>query len=370
MASPYVNVRGLAASFAALLALTAVCGAGAAVPPNLTLSPDGTVHADGLIIPPSSFLSPGAKTQLTERLHDSPPPSAVTQGIVASRAYGDSLEKRNLDQWLAIYPTDFQSTTLGGVHVVVVTPKSGVAPSNANRVLINVHGGGFYAGARYGGESEATPVAGRGRIKVVAIDYRLAPEYIFPAASEDVEKVYVELLKTYKPENIGLYGCSAGGTLTGQSIAWFVHKGLPLPAAIGIFCSGLMPSYWFGGDSGAVAPTLNATKPEIDPTVTKVAAGPRFYVPDAEANNPLATPGLSKDLLAKFPPTLLVTGTRDVAMSNALITNVRLQQAGVETQLLVLEGLGHGQFNTFGGTPEAADAYDIIWRFFDRHLGH
>ena len=89
----------------------------------------------------------------------------------------------------------------------------------------------------------------------------------------------------------------------------------------------------------------------------------RFYFDGINANDPLVTPGLFPDVLARFPPTLLVTGTRDTAMSNALVTNVRLLGAGVETQLLVLEGLGHGHFNTFAGSPESAQAYDIMWRF-------
>ncbi|WP_369751202.1 hypothetical protein [Novosphingobium sp. AP12] len=56
-------------------------------------------------------------------------------------------------------------------------------------------------------------------------------------------------------------------------------------------------------------------------------------------------------------------------MSNALLTNIALLKAGAETQLLVLEGRGHGEFNYLVGTPEARDAYDLIWFFFDRHLG-
>ena len=65
------------------------------------------------------------------------------------------------------------------------------------------------------------PVAVLGRIKVVSLDYREGPKYRFPAASEDVAAAYRELLKTYRAEDIGIYGCSAGGMLTGMSVAWF-----------------------------------------------------------------------------------------------------------------------------------------------------
>jgi hypothetical protein len=65
---------------------------------------------------------------------------------------------------------------------------------------------------------------------------------VFPAASEDVAAVYKDLLKTYRPENIGIYGCSAGGALTAQAEAWFQDKKLPNPGALGIFGSGAVRS--------------------------------------------------------------------------------------------------------------------------------
>jgi monoterpene epsilon-lactone hydrolase len=71
------------------------------------------------------------------------------------------------------------------------------------------------------------PIASIGKIKVISVDYRQAPEYAFPSASEDVATVYRELLKTYKPTNIGIYGCSAGGLLTAETIAWFQKEKLP-----------------------------------------------------------------------------------------------------------------------------------------------
>ena len=73
------------------------------------------------------------------------------------------------------------------------------------------------------------------------------PDNKFPAASEDVASVYQELLKKYKPKNIGIYGCSAGGMQTAMSVAWFQKHSLPLPGAIGIFCASA--GGIFGGDA-------------------------------------------------------------------------------------------------------------------------
>jgi acetyl esterase/lipase len=99
-------------------------------------------------------------------------------------------------------------------------------------------------------------MAGIGHVKVISIDYRQAPEHKFPAASEDVAKVYQELLKTFKAENIGIYGCSAGGFLTAQSVAWFQAHNLPAPGAIGIFCAGAL-SWTAPSDSASVWQSLN-----------------------------------------------------------------------------------------------------------------
>ena len=65
--------------------------------------------------------------------------------------------------------------------------------------------------------------------------YRLAPEHPFPAAVDDSVAVYRELLKTYKPQHIGIYGASAGGILTGEVAVKIKQLGLPMPGALGIF---------------------------------------------------------------------------------------------------------------------------------------
>jgi acetyl esterase/lipase len=78
---------------------------------------------------------------------------------------------------------------------------------------------------------ESIPIASVGAIRVITVDYREGPEYSFPAASEDLAAVYAALLKTYKPRNIGIYGCSAGGILTAQSVAWIGSHGMPSPGA-------------------------------------------------------------------------------------------------------------------------------------------
>ena len=297
-----------------------------------------------------------------------PPDPGAKEGVDAMRKASDERAKVALDGWLKIYPSNIEDTTIDGVHVFIVTPKAGVDSANRSRILINAHMGGFVTGGRYGGLEEAVPMAGRGKIKVIAVDYRMSPEYTFPAASEDMEAVYRYALKTSKPSAIGIYGCSAGGTLVAESMAWFQKKDLPRPGAISVMCSGAMKSFWFGGDSALVSPLLNAALPANTPAGVKPAGAPRGYFEGINTDDPLITPGEYPRVLAQFPPTLVVSGTRDSTMSNAVVTYTELLKAGVEAQLFIQEGLGHGHFFAFPGTPESTDAYNVFWKFFDSHL--
>ncbi len=107
-----------------------------------------------------------------------------------------------------------------------------MSDGNRNRVLINLHGGGMIVGGRYGGQLESIPVSSIGRIKVVTVDYRMAPEHRYPAAEDDAIAVYRELLKTYRPENIGVYGCSSGAWLTGTTVAKLIAAGQLTPRSV------------------------------------------------------------------------------------------------------------------------------------------
>ena len=84
--------------------------------------------------------------------------------------------------------------------------------------------------------------------------------------------------------------------------------------------------------------------------------------------NPLAAPANSPELLAKFPPTLFITGTRAFELSSAVYSHGQLVKAGAEAELHVWDGLVHGFFNN-PAVPESREAFNVIVNFFDRHLG-
>ncbi len=128
----------------------------------------------------------------------------------------DAYTARARVAWTKLCPNEIVEDKIAGVPVRIVTPE-GVPESNKDKVLLNLHGGGFNSDS--GSYTESIPIASYARIKVVAVLYRLSPEVKFPAAVEDSVAVYKELLKTYKPEHIVIYGTSAGAILTAEVAA-------------------------------------------------------------------------------------------------------------------------------------------------------
>jgi acetyl esterase/lipase len=260
------------------------------------------------------------------------------------------------------YQVKVATRIIDGIYTESITPAAGVSTENRERVLINLHGGGFLAGARGGGRVESIPIASVGRIRVVSVDYRMAPEHVFPAASEDVATVYRALLKTYRPENIGIYGCSAGGQLTAEAVAWFIENNLPVPGAIAMLCG--TGDEMSRGDSITFWSALNGL-PYIARGTSSIELD---YFKNADPNSALVFPMRHPEVLRKFPPSLFVTGTRAVEMSSMIDANNKLALAGVETQLHIWDGVTHGFLND-PDLPESRQAYDIITKFFDSHLG-
>jgi len=256
------------------------------------------------------------------------------------------------------YKTTMEPEKIAGVYTETFMPENGVADSNKERVLINLHGGGFMGGSRTSSHLESIPIAALGRIKVISIDYRMAPEYQFPAATDDVIAVYKALLKKYQPQNIGIYGVSAGALLSAQTIARLHHEKIPLPNAVGMFAAAA--HYWREGDSGHIVPAI------YDFPVQNSLDNPYF---SATSNDDLlAFPGSSEEILENFPASLLISATRDFSLSSVVHTHTQLSKLGVDADLYVWEGLDHG-FLYHSDLQEAQEAYNVIVKYFENHLG-
>jgi acetyl esterase/lipase len=348
------------------LALSGTALAQSAPPaPAVKIDPDGTVNVPAHAVPLSSMLSPEGKAYVTEHLLNMQKPQMLVQENGVPLLLVAYLKRQR-----ELFPVERRDVKIGGVHAYDYTPKDGVSAANRQRVLINLHGGGFMGCWPACAELESLPVVGMGRIRVVSVDYRQGPKYRFPAASEDVASVYRELLKTYRPQDIGIYGCSAGGMLTGMAVAWFQKHDLPRPGAVGILCAGMtLASSGFGGDAAYTTAAIGESRaPPPLPKSDAPATAALPYFAGVSITDPLAAPANSPEVLAKFPPTLIVSGTRAFELSSAVHTHALLVKQGVDADLHVWEGMFHGFFYNVD-VPESRDCYDVIVKFFDRHLG-
>jgi acetyl esterase/lipase len=331
------------------------------------IADDGTITTPSFELPFSAYASEEAKNALVRRLRTPMPIPMSSDVNERRRSLDETFFGPQFQRARVLYPYSSKKSSIGGVPVETFEPASGTSPDNRKRVLINLHGGGFIVGGGgLGGAVESIPIASVGRIQVVSVDYRMAPEHHFPAATEDVVAVYRKLLETHKPEDVGIYGCSAGGMLTGETVARLLEEHLPLPGAIGIFCAS---THRMGeGDSAYIGPRLGSTLPMIPPAKGEEAVDITPYFSGTSPTDPLVVPSADRKVLEAFPPTLFVTGTRAPEMSGAAQSHLELRELGVKSELLVFDGMDHG-FIGDPDLPESKRAYHLIAQFFAENLG-
>lgn len=336
-----------------LFALSALAQTSAASDPDaVTFDPDGTAHITR-VVPMPATVSPEAQQWLKEIEKQSP----QSTDLAEIRKGTDAWRKRDSAEAMRLYPVKVQEKTIAGVRTDIITP---LDRTKGNRVLINLHGGGFISDS--GSLIEGVPIAYLTKTTVVSVYYRLAPENPFPAAVNDVVGVYKELLKTYQPRSIGIFGTSAGAILTAEVAVKLKQSSLPLPAALGIF-SGLAdfsrPSdsqqlFALNGFSGNLAPQTSDHPHDED------------YVGKTDRKDPILSPQFAD--LHGFPSCLLVTSTRDLLLSNTSMFHRALIRDGVNAQLVVFEALPHAFWYHFQ-LPETKEALQIMANFFNENVG-
>ena len=312
----------------------------------------GTTHVTR-VVPVPDTVSPEAQKLLAKPRPDTEGP----YDPVKDRAQADAWQVNGGEMMRKTYPVNIAKDTIAGVPVRIVTPLT-IPADKQNRVLINVHGGGFTAD--WGSLIESIPIANLTQTKVVSVLYSLAPEHPFPAAVNETVAVYKELLKTYKPQNIGLYGTSAGAILTGEVAARLRQLGLPLPAALGIFSGN--GDFSQSGDSIYMYGLWGLSGP-ISRWTGKHDTG---YAGTTDLKDPVLSPIYSD--LKGFPPTLFLTSGRDLILSNTVNLHRAFVRAGVNAQLVVFDGLAHAFWNDWG-LPESKEAHHMMADFFNAQLG-
>jgi monoterpene epsilon-lactone hydrolase len=318
------------------------------------IAPDGTAYVTR-IMPVPNTVSPEAQKVLARFESDARVPETLEQ----RRAGTDKWQAGVGEKFKQLYPVNITSDTIAGVPVRIISPLS-IAPAKRDRVLINLHGGGFNSDS--GSLSETIPVANLSGLKVVAVLYRLAPEHPFPAGLDDAVAVYKELLKTYQPEHIGIYGTSAGAILTAEVTIKLKQLKVPLPAATGVF-SGL-GDLGRAGDSIALY-ALNGFAGHLDDPNPN-DRGSKEYTGSTPLNDPVLSPVYAD--VSGFPPTLFITSGRDLLLSGTTILHRAYLRAGVDAQLVVFEALPHAFWNN-PALPESKEADQLMASFLEKRLG-
>jgi acetyl esterase/lipase len=318
---------------------------------SATFDPDGTAHVTR-VIPMPATVSPEAQKWLDSLNQQKVGPP---EPLAERRTRTDEWRKSQSAEARRLYPVNVEETTMAGVRTDIITPLDGTS----KRVLINLHGGGFNSDS--GSLIEGVPIANLAKIKVVSVYYRLAPENPFPAAVDDVVAVYKELLKSYPPHSIGIFGTSAGAILTAEVAVRLKQLGLPEPAALGIF-SGLA-DFSRVGDARQIF-ALNGLPGRMEPIDPNHLPGDE-YVGKTDRKDPVLSP-LFADLHG-MPPSLLVTSTRDLLLSDTAIFHRALLAAGDDTQLVVFEALPHAFWYHFQ-LPETKEALALMAKFFNEKV--
>jgi epsilon-lactone hydrolase len=252
------------------------------------------------------------------------------------------------------------SKTIAGVKVFLIDPPA-IPEKNKNRLLVHLHGGGYVFGSGEAGLREAVLMAGFGGFKILSVDYRMPPDFPYPAALDDVVTVWKEVVKMTDPKNTAIFGTSTGGGLTLALILRAKDENLPLPAAIA-------PSTpW--SDLADIGDSYK-TNEWIDNVLVTwsgwLGDAAKLYAGSYSLKEPYLSP-IYGDFHG-FPPTILTTGTRDLFLSNTVRTHRKLRRAGVEADLNVYEGQSHAQFDDDPNAPETREAFTDIANFFDKHL--
>jgi len=227
-----------------------------------------------------------------------------------------------------------ETDEIAGVPVEWTVPAGG--PTDDGLVIIYLHGSGYSSGlAKWTRRGTARLALGTGG-RVVAVDYRLTPEFPFPAAHEDVLAVYEHLIGPggYAPGRVAVAGDSAGGALTVSLMADARDKGVPMPAC------GMLNSLW--ADIALNTPSLDdpvRNRYDIRRELVEVLSSTFLSPGGVEPNDPRHSP-VYRDLTG-LPPLLIQAAGRDVCHDDSVRLAASARAAGVDVTITEYPDVEH-----------------------------
>jgi epsilon-lactone hydrolase len=323
------------------IAMAAVAGSGTAH--GAALATESSCAAGPRNFPPPSTISKAAQDYLRKGATQPPQtPVPARNDIAGWKAYiAEGNSPLPVDMILKIPGVDVETRQIGGATCYVATPK-GTSEADRRKAHLSIHGGGWVLFGGRAAMALAKITAMQHGGVTYAVDYRMPPEHPFPAGLDDCFAVYRALLKDYGANNILVSGGSAGGNLAAALMHKVRDAGLEKPSALVLETP--VTDLTNSGDSWRVLYGLDPVLRDPDGVGTT-----ELYLNGNDPRHPYLSP-LFGDLAAAFPPTHLVTGTRDRLLSDTVRMHAALRAAGVEADLFVAEAMPHAGFGR--QTPE------------------
>ena len=269
----------------------------------------------------------------------------------AARGPFDEIIGRTIAPKAVIY----EQETLGGVSGWWARP----ANAQPGIVILHLHGGWFNLGTAQAYRNLVGHIAAQAKAAAFIPDYRLAPEHPFPAAIEDAQAVYRELVNR-GTKKIAITGDSAGGNL---ALVLLRLASAPGTSVVPVGAVALSPvtDLAFTGKSWE-------TRATADPYFiqSQAEALVRAYLGNASATDPLASPIYGD--LAGLPPIRVHVGDDEVLLDDSRRYVERAVVAGVDARLDVWEGMAHGFLGAIGGFTAASRALEEIGMFLAGRL--
>jgi len=259
-----------------------------------------------------------------------------------------------------LYKPNITYKKIGDVNVVDIKPKNW---SNNGKILVYLHGGGYTQLSANSTVGNAVLVSNATGLRVISIDYTLAPFSKWNHTTEQVLIVIRDLKdkQRYPLHNIALFGESSGGGLALGSVLKMRDKGIGMPAAI------VVSSPW-------TDLTLNGdtyfTLKDDDPILTNPESMKEWssiYAEPSEQRIPYVSP-VYGNFSKGFPPTLIQAGTKDVALSDSVRLYQALDQSHIPVKLDVYEGMPHVFSTILYDTPESKIALSKMNDFLKEYL--
>lgn len=253
-----------------------------------------------------------------------------------------------------------EKTLINGITVRYVSPKT-IDNLFSNSIFFHIHGGGYVFGKGDAGVSEAIYPCALLKVPMISVDYRMPPSHPYPTALEDIIDAYKGVRKLYPNHNIIMGGSSNGGALSMAATLKMIEMNLQLPEALYLITpwSDLTKT----GDSYYSNEGIDRILVTYDGVLEAMA---KLYANGHSLKDPYLSPIYAD--LSDFPPTFLATGTRDLFLSNTIRVHRKLRDVGVETDLVVIEGMSHGDHYFVPDSPETKSIFRDLGNFLTKHL--